>query len=189
MTVRRLFDGPIIHPFMDRWMGHNINGPSLIRAPSWLPQPLGRYYLYFADHRGSYIRLATADALSGPWSTVERGSLQLRESFFLEHVGSPDAHVIDDRREIWMYVHGLIDADRTQGTRLAVSYDGVHFIVRPDVLGPPYMRVFDWQGAVYAWAMGGASGGRRTVSLPSQKGRIQAFPPTLGTGRWCLTAM
>jgi hypothetical protein len=28
-----------------------------------------RYYLYFADHKGDYIRLAYAEALMGPWQT------------------------------------------------------------------------------------------------------------------------
>ena len=54
----RIGDGPIISPDTDPSIGHNIQGPSLIRAPSWIKNPLGRYYLYFADHKGSYIRLA-----------------------------------------------------------------------------------------------------------------------------------
>jgi len=54
---------------MDGRMGANVNGPSLIRAPAWLPNPLGRYYLYFAHHQGAYIRLAYADRLEGPWRT------------------------------------------------------------------------------------------------------------------------
>ena len=32
---------------------NNINGPSLIEAPEWLPQKLGRYYLYFANHKSA----------------------------------------------------------------------------------------------------------------------------------------
>ncbi len=63
-------------------MGANVQGPSLIRAPDWLPNPLGRYYLYFADHKGSYIRLACADALAGPWRTHRPGALQLAHSRF-----------------------------------------------------------------------------------------------------------
>ena len=55
-------------------MGSNINGPSLIRVPDWLPNPLGKYYLYFAHHKGEYIRLAYADDLSGPWTTYEAGT-------------------------------------------------------------------------------------------------------------------
>lgn len=78
--VRRLCDHPIIAPGMDERMGANIQGPSLIRAPAWLPRPLGQYYLYFADHKGDYIRLAYADELSGPWKIHTPGALQLSES-------------------------------------------------------------------------------------------------------------
>lgn len=78
--VRRLCDRPIIAPGMDARMGANIEGPSLIRVPPWLPDPLGRYYLYFADHKGDYIRLAYADDLAGPWTVHPPGALQLAES-------------------------------------------------------------------------------------------------------------
>jgi len=80
--VRRLVDRPIIAPGMDARMGADIEGPSLIRAPDWLPNRLGRYYLYFADHKGDYIRLAYADRLAGPWTVHAPGSLQLAQSGF-----------------------------------------------------------------------------------------------------------
>ena len=67
VRVRRFEESPIIRPDMDERMGANVQGPSLIRVPVWISEPLGRYYLYFADHKGSYIRLAYADRLPGPW--------------------------------------------------------------------------------------------------------------------------
>ncbi len=79
-TARRI--GPIIRPDMDARMGRNVQGPSMIRVPDWVPGALGRYYLYFADHKGSYIRLAYADAPEGPWRMHEAGSLDLRDSLF-----------------------------------------------------------------------------------------------------------
>jgi hypothetical protein len=81
--VERLAGNPIIRPHQDGRMGGNVQGPSLIRVPNWIANPLGRYYLYFADHKGAYIRLAYADRLEGPWRTHEPGSLQLAESLFL----------------------------------------------------------------------------------------------------------
>ena len=51
--VERLGDGPIISPDTHPSIGKNIQGPSLIRVPDWVENPLGRYYLYFADHKGS----------------------------------------------------------------------------------------------------------------------------------------
>lgn len=80
--VRRLPGNPIIRPHMDARLGSNVQGPSLIRVPDWVENPLGRYYLYFADHKGDYIRLATADALEGPWRIHTPGALQLADSLY-----------------------------------------------------------------------------------------------------------
>lgn len=82
VRVERLIDAPIIHPALHPSIGENIQGPSLIRAPDWLEQPLGRYYLYFADHKGRYIRLAFADQLAGPWRIHVAGSLRLEDTPF-----------------------------------------------------------------------------------------------------------
>ncbi len=82
MRVERLLDAPIIAPETHPSIGPNIQGPSMIRVPDWVTPRLGRYYLYFADHKGSYIRLAHADQLTGPWTVHPSGSLQLAESRF-----------------------------------------------------------------------------------------------------------
>ncbi len=71
---------PLILPGQDRSIGDNIQGPSLIRVPDWVDARLGQYYLYFADHKGASIRLAYADALTGPWQIHQPGSLKLPES-------------------------------------------------------------------------------------------------------------
>ncbi len=82
VSVTRLLDEPIIGPELHPSLGVNIQGPSLIRTPEWLPNRLGEYYLYFADHKGLYIRLAYADELTGPWQVHAPGSLQIEESYF-----------------------------------------------------------------------------------------------------------
>ncbi len=82
MRITRLLDRPIITPDLHPSLGPNIQGPSLIRVPDWLPNPLGRYYLYFADHKGSYIRLAYANAPTGPWTVHVPGALHLNDSLF-----------------------------------------------------------------------------------------------------------
>jgi hypothetical protein len=83
VRIQRLLDGPIISPDLHPSIGSNIQGPSMIRAPDWIEGPLGNYYLYFADHKGRYIRLAYADKLLGPWRIYPPGSLQLEQSCFL----------------------------------------------------------------------------------------------------------
>lgn len=156
MRVQRFDTNPIIRPHMDERMGDNINGPSLICVPSWVASPLGRYYLYFAHHRGTYIRMAYADQLKGPWTIYTPGVLDLAETSFERHIASPDVHVMEKRCEIWMYFHGAGVAGMAgQHTRLATSKDGLHFTVRPELLDGPYWRVFHWDGYFYVFAGGG----------------------------------
>ena len=59
--------------------------------PDWIEDRLGAYYLYFADHKGRYIRLAYADRLTGPWSIYPPGALQLEQSCFLTEAPSVTA--------------------------------------------------------------------------------------------------
>ena len=156
MKVRRLDDNPIIRPHMDDRMGDNINGPSLIRVPGWVRNPLGRYYLYFAHHQGTYIRLAFADSLEGPWRIHSPGVLDLEDSFFDAHIASPDVHVLDDRREIRMYYHGCsLPEWSNQVTRVAASPDGIDFTAHPEILGSCYWRVFQWREHYYTLEMPG----------------------------------
>lgn len=169
----RIGDGPIITPHMDDRMGANLAGPSLIRAPEWLPGRLGEYYLYFAHHNGTYIRLAVADRVEGPWRMHTPGALQHAESFFPDeldpqdparvrpgyvistpHIASPDAHVDEERRLVRLYYHG-INRDRTQVTRVATAPDGVHFTAFEPVLGRSYFRGFEHGGWYYGLAMPG----------------------------------
>ena len=83
-VVERLGDGPIVSPSSHPSIGVNIQGPSLVRVPEWVEAPLGRYYLYFADHKGRYIRLAYADRLEGPWTVHVPGALHLEQTPFPE---------------------------------------------------------------------------------------------------------
>ncbi len=83
VQVTRLLDRPIVAPGIHPSVGVNIQGPTLVKVPEWLANPLGNYYLYFADHKGDYIRLAYADELTGPWQIYEPGTLQLAQSHFL----------------------------------------------------------------------------------------------------------
>ena len=82
LRVERLLGAPIVTPARHPSVGENIQGPSMIRVPDWIENPLGRYYLYFDDHKGAYIRLAYADDVLGPWTVHEPGSLQIAKSYF-----------------------------------------------------------------------------------------------------------
>lgn len=150
----RLARNPIITPNASPSLGDNINGPSLIRVPSWVPHPLGRYYLYFAHHNGTFIRMAHANQLQGPWTVHEPGTLRLTDvPACHDHIASPDVHVDAAAKTIRMYFHcpsGAGTAIEQQSTLAATSPDGVHFTAQPQSLGPAYFRVFEWQGAFYS---------------------------------------
>ncbi|MDA0791609.1 MAG: hypothetical protein O2780_19410 [Proteobacteria bacterium] len=81
--VNRFETNPLIEPFAGPGIERNVNGPSVIQVPDWLPEPLGKFYLYFADHKGPAIRLAYADDVRGPWKIHDPGTLQLAQSGFL----------------------------------------------------------------------------------------------------------
>ncbi|MGB1847517.1 MAG: hypothetical protein ACPHK1_05720 [Pseudohongiellaceae bacterium] len=170
VNVTRLAGGPIITPDMDERMGGNIQGPSLIKVPDWVNNPLGKYYLYFADHRGTYIRMAYADEVTGPWTIHTPGALKLEDSFFpttcppcslapgrvaalYPHIASPDVLVREDLRQIVMYYHGR--GVERQFTRAAVSSDGIRFEGREEDLGRAYFRVIEYEGYYYAMSMPG----------------------------------
>ena len=181
-TATRLIDAPIVSSSSDPSIGVNIQGPSAIRVPDWIHEPLGKYYLYFADHKGSYIRLAYANRIEGPWTVHVPGSLDLRDSYFpttppqpegevatstsmklphsshkefsTPHIASPDVHIDNDNRRIVMYFHGLESYGR-QVSRVAVSKNGIDFEAYPEIIGPTYLRAFAYEGELFAMTMPG----------------------------------
>jgi len=161
MTIRlkRFASNPLIAVGQHAELGNNINGPSVIRVPKWVDAPLGRYYMYFAHHDGDYIRLAYSDSPEGPWQIHHGGVLPLASSLFKGHIASPDVHVLEELQEIRMYFHGsdapTSDTDAEQFSRLAISNNGLDFVVREESLGNSYLRVFSYADSWYALAMPG----------------------------------
>jgi hypothetical protein len=153
IRVQRFSANPLITSASSPTLGTNINGPSVIRVPEWLPEPLGRYYMYFAHHAGVYIRLAYADALEGPWKIYEPGTLHLSDAkAFCDHIASPDVHIDHEMRQIRMYFHAPSKARPGQWTGVAYSRDGLRFVAKPDLLGKFYFRVWTWRNHWYALA-------------------------------------
>jgi hypothetical protein len=132
-------------------------------VPAWISHPLGRYYLYFAHHKGRFIRMAYADNLVGPWKIYEPGVLDVNATAFYRpqpdppghpfytHVASPEIVVDDSNKRLIMLVHGwFTDGNRWpedpreatrwaqekgygQYTQTVVSADGLNFTPRPGV--------------------------------------------------------
>lgn len=178
--AQRIPQNPIVSPSSSPTLGDNINGPSLIRVPTWIDKPLGRYYLYFSHHGGKFIRLAYADALTGPWKIHEAGTLRIEEAARChDHVASPDVHVDDARREILMYFHcpsgGRVDANgrvdiNGQKTFLATSSDGLRFRASSTPLGPAYFRVFQWGDYYYTIVRAGIVLRSHDMRAPFEQG-------------------
>ncbi len=155
--LTRLPGNPLLTPQSDPSLGSNLNGPSLIRVPAWVTKPLGRYYLYFADHKGKYLRLAYSDMLTGPWKVHVPGVLPLAESYFTDHVASPEVIIDNDKRQLRLYYHGLTPEERVQHTRVALSPDGLRFtaLKEPVGKGSAYWRLMRYDSYWYALAMPG----------------------------------
>ncbi len=161
-TLRRLDTNPILRPDMiphddGEWSG-NLNFPSVIRAPDWLPNRLGNYYCYFSAHHGSYIRLAYADRIEGPWKIYEPGTLRIEqveaanavtEKIADRHVASPDVHIDNDQKQIRMYFHFLLPKLGHKSS-VAFSKDGLKFEPKPGIIAGPYLRVFRKDNAYWS---------------------------------------
>jgi len=161
VTVERFEENPLVTPAADERIGTNINGPSVVRVPDWVDDPLGEYYLYFAHHKGEYIRLAYADELRGPWSVYSPGTLHVDSTKFDEHIASPDVHVDHDAERFQLYYHGCCgpfshrDGEFNQVTDVATSTDGIEFTALDETLGNSYFRVWEYGGEHYALANDG----------------------------------
>jgi hypothetical protein len=115
----RLRQNPLITVTTSPSLGDNVNGPTIVRVPAWIKNPLGRYYAYFAHHKGRFIRLAYANAIAGPWKVYEPGVLRVEDTaftrpppdppddpMFYTHVASPEILVDADGRRMVMWFHG-----------------------------------------------------------------------------------
>ena len=193
ISAERSGNGPIIHkgmPGLKGELGDNIDGPSVIRTPSWLNMPLGKYYMYFAHHRGEYIRLAYADQPEGPWKIYQTGTLRLSQmTHCLNHVASPDAIVDDENRRIILYFHcpvEPVDVKRArpyaQLTFVATSKDGLHFDPVQEGFAAAYLRAFRYRGYTYALAMSDKKSAYPLWKRSGQFFRSAAGMPPFDTG-------
>lgn len=125
VRVERLGDGPILSPWSHPTLGTNIQGPTMIRVPDWVRPRLGRYYLYFADHKGRYIRLAYAEDVRGPWRVHGPGTLRLEDSYLLTRPPAAPPEEMAKLRAGWdstKWSHDLL----TESTTPHIASPDVH---------------------------------------------------------------
>jgi len=119
VRVMRFATNPLVTVRSSSTLGANVNGPTVIRVPSWVQQPLGKYYMYFGNHRGVFIRLAYADSPAGPWKIYEPGAWHVKDSSlyrpqpdsasfggFNTHFASPEVFIDNANRRIVLWAHG-----------------------------------------------------------------------------------
>lgn len=154
----RLNNNPIIYPDMlglEGKLGENINGPSVIRVPKWIENPLGKYYMYFAHHHGKYIRLAYANSPIGPWTIYKPGVLKIEHTGAKGHIASPDVVINEANQTLRLYFHGYSENKAIgQKTFLSTSKNGLDFTAFNTVLGPSYFRTFKYKNNFYALVSG-----------------------------------
>jgi hypothetical protein len=161
VSLDRFGTNPLVTPDSGDRLGTNVNGPSVVRVPEWVEDPLGRFYMYFASHHGDHVRVASADDPRGPWTVHDPGALDIDATRFDGHVASPDVHVDVDDRRVRLYFHGCCgpfdhaDGPFEQVTDVATSPDGLDFTVRGRTLGNSYFRVWAYEGVHYAVANDG----------------------------------
>ena len=167
LHAERLVDAPIIYSELDPSIGDNIQGPSLIRVPDWVSNPLGRYYLYFADHKGSYIRLAYANELKGPWRIHTPGSLQLAASGFPT---TPPRYTTEQA-----------DAARARAANIRLPHDVLHEMTVPHIASPD-VHVDHERREIIMYFHGLESFGRQVTRLATSADGIvyNALPEILG---------
>lgn len=145
-----------------------VDGPTVIKVPEWVPFSLGSYYMYFADHRGKYIRFAYADSPRGPWTVYPIGVLYVDDAFPLaKHIASPDIVIDDEAHTIYMAVHGGSD-EVAQKSILVESANGIQFTQDPSYaqsvyLDYAYIRLFEYRDAVFAFVP--SQLGQKTVQI------------------------
>ena len=112
------------------------------------------YKMYFSNHEGTVIKLATSKSLEGPWQHIG-AILSLKDTTCDTHIASPE--VIFEHGKYTMYYHG--DKDDDQGTFIAESIDGIEF---KNITTKPvckfYLRVFDYNNVRYGIAKDGNDG-------------------------------
>jgi hypothetical protein len=124
----------------------NINGPTVIKVPKWINDPLGKYYMYFAHHRGSHIKLAYSNNLLGTWNIYQKGVLDINQINGIDHIASPEIYFKNNK--IVMIYHSVYDKE-SQLSSSAISDDGINFIPDQEKFALFYFRLFEYASLIY----------------------------------------
>lgn len=137
----------------------SICNPCLIKTPSWIKNKLGKYYLYFADHRGKFIKLLYSNHLDRDWKFLNKKILNINSISKLDahnHIASPEIYINNKEKKIYMFTHSHSRSKVGQWTYLSLSKDGINFSRKFNKpLAPFYFRFFNHKKYYYGIVKGG----------------------------------
>lgn len=143
--------------FRNKTDGNNINGPSFIKVPEFVSNPLGKYYIYFGHHNGKYIRMAYSEEhMMGPYLLYNEGKgvLCLENTPGYNHISSPDVVIDEQNKRFILYYHCPYNNGKApQSTFIAYSKDGLHFESTNINISFPYFRHFEYKNEIYGIAL------------------------------------
>lgn len=125
--------------------------PSVFHAGSYLDNPLGEWYLYYAPHENpGGISLMYADSPDGPWTEYDNNPVIANVwsgHYSVPHVSSPDAAWNWEEGRLFVYFHGTNSQTRWAATDDGVTFDYGGIAVDnkmggPNVTESSYARVF-----------------------------------------------
>ena len=124
----------------------NTGFPSVVRLPDWLDaadraHPSARYYMYWGNHTGDFIRMKWAASLNGTWTDYDVNAGAIKGVFDVggndpmrndyDHVSAPDVIIDDANQRFVMYFHGQREASnpapRVHERFVATSGTGLNF--------------------------------------------------------------
>ena len=144
LEVERSPGNPLIAPDRDH-PGDGAQGHTVIRVPSWIKNPLGKYFMYYSKHGGnqSFVRLAYSDDLDGPWK------IHKPDVVSGGHLHQTDILLIPEERRMILYVH----AGKTSWGGIFVHFessDGIQFKSLGPVEGGHQGRLFSWRNRLFS---------------------------------------
>ena len=182
-SVTRAPENPLIAPATHTGISNNITMPSVVKMPAALAGNYGAYWMYFAAHDGHYLRLAHADAPTGPWTTYVPGTLRDTEvAPFSNTISSPDVFVLPDGTVRMYFSTDSYPGSTQQWSGVAESTDGIHFtLASTQNIAKYYLRVFTYNGVQYGLQKGWSTAAAELGASPDGVARFD-FIKTLSGG-------
>jgi hypothetical protein len=135
----------------------NICNPCIVKVPEWVRDPIGKYYLYYADHRGKFIKFAFSNSIFNNWK-IKLNTIININSFknAINHIASPEIYIDNNKKKFYLLTHSHSTTHKGQWTYVSESNNGLNFkVINDKPLAPFYLRVFKYNNFFYGVSKGG----------------------------------